>query len=190
MGYFDTDIQAYFIVSAKSLYAGVPSYVYLVLAIISLLSLISFLFFDIKKYWQAWIKILVVEYILLIYCSTVLFRVCNDGQGYTFTPFWSYWAICEGNGNLLAENIMNVVVFVPLGFLLGLSSKSVTLRQAFLTGLCISLSIELLQFFFNRGFAEFDDIFHNTLGCSIGFLIVAVIKGLLLPNHNDNHNLI
>ena len=29
--------------------------------------------------------------------------------------------------------------------------------------------IEVLQFVFKRGFAEFDDVFHNVVGCVIGF---------------------
>ena len=33
-----------------------------------------------------------------------------------------------------------------------------------------SLLIEVLQFVLKRGFAEFDDVFHNLLGCAIGFL--------------------
>ena len=38
-----------------------------------------------------------------------------------------------------------------------------------------SLLIEVLQFVSRRGFAEFDDVFHNVLGCAIGFgLYVAV----------------
>ncbi len=32
-----------------------------------------------------------------------------------------------------------------------------------------SLLIEVLQFVFKRGFSEFDDVFHNVLGCAIGF---------------------
>ena len=51
--------------------------------------------------------------------------------------------------------------------------------------------IEVLQFVFKRGFAEFDDVFHNVVGCAIGFGvyvgIVYLIKRIstkpcLLPN--------
>ncbi len=52
-------------------------------------------------------------------------------------------------------------------------------------GMCISASIEVLQFFFHRGFAETDDVMHNTLGCAIGFLIVAIIKGIWLLYKRD-----
>ena len=106
------------------------------------------------------------------------FRVASDViSGHDFHPFWSYVAIQEGNKVLLPENIMNVVGFMPLGFLLGISlrGKKEDLRWksgwliAFLVGFCISVSIEALQYFTYRGFSEFDDVFHNTLGCVIGY---------------------
>ena len=39
------------------------------------------------------------------------------------------------------------------------------------TGLVISVSIEAMQYFFDKGFSELDDVMHNTLGCLWGFLI-------------------
>ena len=40
------------------------------------------------------------------------------------------------------------------------------------SGLIISVSIEEMQYFFHRGFAETDDVMHNTLGCLIGWFMV------------------
>ena len=79
---------------------------------------------------------------------------------------------------------MNVVVFVPVGFLLGvriqdssftIRKASFTIRKALLVALMgcgISVTIEALQFFFMRGFSEVDDVMHNTLGCLIGWFMV------------------
>lgn len=52
------------------------------------------------------------------------------------------------------------------------------LRFAFSVGLCLALSclIEGLQFFYGRGLCEFDDLFHNTLGGLIGYLISLVLS--------------
>lgn len=91
-------------------------------------------------------------------------------------PFWSYVAYFKGeDDSLLNENIMNVVVFVPVGLLAGLASRSINLLRALLIGLCISLSIEVLQFTFEKGFAELDDVMHNSLGCLIGYGISRII---------------
>ncbi len=110
-----------------------------------------------------------VEYVVLLLCSTVLFRTTSDVYKYDWRPFWSYKAIEDGRVELLPENIMNVVVFMPIGLLLGLVFGNIKWWQVLLVGSIISLSIEVMQFWLKRGFAETDDIMHNTLGCLIGY---------------------
>jgi len=124
--------------------------------------------------------LLAIEYVVLIYCATVFFREYSESVGYDFTPFWSYKAIINGNDDLLADNIMNLVVFVPVGLLLNCVSRRMKWWMVLLIGFVISVSIETLQYFFHKGFSEFDDVFHNTLGCAIGIMMVAIIKGLWL----------
>ena len=116
--------------------------------------------------------LLLVEYIFLLFCSTVFFRTTSELRKYDFHPFWSYKAIQDGREDLLAENIMNVVVFIPVGLLLGIAFKQMTWWKALLIGCSISVTIEALQFFLMRGFSEVDDVMHNTLGCIIGWCMV------------------
>lgn len=122
--------------------------------------------------------LLAIEYMIFIYCATVIFRVYSENVGHEFTPFWSYKAIGNGRIDLLAENIMNVVVFVPVGLLLSCVSHRLKWWMVLLIGIGISVSIEALQYFCHKGFSEFDDVFHNTLGCSIGIMIVVVINSI------------
>ena len=122
-------------------------------------------------------KLLAIEYILFIFCTTVFFRPSVDVFIYNFIPFWSYEAIDKGRNNLLAENILNVVVFVPIG-LFSCVSRRLKWWMVLLIGFGISLLIELLQFVMKRGFSEADDVIHNTLGCAIGIMIVEIIKGV------------
>jgi len=121
-----------------------------------------------------------IEYVLLIYCATVIFREYSENVGHNFTPFWSYEEIGNGRNDLLAENIMNVVVFVPIGLLLSCVSQRLKWWMVLLIGFGVSLSIEVLQYYFHKGFSEVDDVIHNTLGCAIGILIIAIIKGIWL----------
>ena len=116
--------------------------------------------------------LLLIEYVFLIFCSTVIFRTAGATRRYDFQPFWSYKAIQDGREDLLAENIMNVVVFIPVGLLLGIAFKQMTWLKVLLIGCGISVTIESLQFFFMRGFSELDDVIHNTVGCLIGWLMV------------------
>lgn len=45
-----------------------------------------------------------------------------------------------------------------------------------MTGLVISVLIEAMQYFFHKGFAETDDVMHNTLGCMIGYGMYALTR--------------
>ena len=111
--------------------------------------------------------LLLIEYIFLLFCSTVIFRTTGETRKYDFHPFWSY-----SRPDLLVENIMNVVVFIPVGLLLGAAFKQMTWWKALLIGCSISISIEALQFWFMKGFSEVDDVMHNTVGCLIGWFMV------------------
>ena len=110
----------------------------------------------------------------------MFFRTAADGNGHEFRPFWSYEAIQDGRSELIAENLMNVVVFVPLGMMLGsLLRVKGSWLIALMVGMGISLSIEAMQFFFHRGFAETDDVMHNTLGCIVGYGIISLSRKMI-----------
>jgi len=40
----------------------------------------------------------------------------------------------------------------------------------------VSMCIEAMQYFYNRGFAETDDVMHNTIGCIAGYMLVNVSR--------------
>lgn len=68
-------------------------------------------------------------------------------------------------------NILNIIMFTPLGFLLPLIWKQCrNLGTTVLLGFEFSLMIELLQLF-NRRATDIDDLLMNTLGALGGFLI-------------------
>lgn len=161
-----------------TLYKEVPASVYKVLLALLCIGVVVIICIrGLRKGWRNTCLLLLAEYVFLLFGSTVLFRnTSNAILGHDFHPFWSYRSYFSGdNSNLLVENIMNVLVFVPLGFLFGiqLSQKfpkgwSVALGLGFL----ISVSIETLQYFLNRGFSEVDDVIHNTIGCILGYILV------------------
>ena len=73
---------------------------------------------------------------------------------------------------------MNVIVFIPVGMILGsLLKVKGSWLVALLIGCSISITVEALQFWFMKGFSELDDVMHNTLGCLVGWFMV---KGLRL----------
>lgn len=105
------------------------------------------------------------------------------GREFNFNMFWSYQVIREGNKAILTPIIMNVVAFIPFGFLLGCSLRRIKWWQMVLSCVCLSAFTEITQFVFRRGFSEIDDVFHNVLGGVIGFgmyrLFSALVKRMI-----------
>ena len=74
---------------------------------------------------------------------------------------------------------MNVIVFIPVGMILGsLLRVKGSWLVALLIGCSISITIEALQFCCMKGFSEVDDVMHNTVGCLIGYCITKTIMVL------------
>lgn len=119
-----------------------------------------------------------VEYVFLLYCSTVIFRTCSETHAYNLTPFWSY-----NRSDLLLENIMNVIAFVPVGYLFGSTFRRIKWWLVMLIGLCMSISIEFLQYLLQKGFSELDDVIHNSLGCLIGAFMFYSLSSKFIKNN-------
>ena len=175
-----------------NLYHDIPQEVYEGLLSIFCIGLVVFIAWKgFKTGLRYSATLLLIEYIFLLFCSTVIFRATGETRQYDFHPFWSY-----DRPDLLIENIMNVIVFIPVGMILGSllrvkdswskygswfkvngsstseATKSMTWLIVLLIGCSISVTIEALQFCFMRGFSEVDDVMHNTLGCIAGYILV------------------
>lgn len=109
-----------------------------------------------------------MEYIFWVFSTAVIFRNVQVARTFNLIPFWSYRAVRDGDILLLVQDIMNVIAFVPIGILLCCSICQMKLWQVLLFGLVFSVGIEVSQFILFRGFAEFDDVFHNAMGCLLG----------------------
>lgn len=128
----------------------------------------------------AWL--LFFEYVFLVLGMTVFFRHTGT-KAMVYPPFWSYASVWrDGDTTVLHEIILNVVLFVPLGFLWGIQSlrwpKKWQWLSAMILGVCLSGVIESLQYVFKKGCVEVDDVIHNTMGCLIGFVLCWVCAKL------------
>lgn len=180
-----------------NLYQDIPQEIYEGLLSVFCLGLVIFIAWKGFKTGLRYSAILLlVEYVFLFFCSTVIFRATGEISKYDFHPFWSYKAIQDGRENLLAENIMNVIVFIPVGMILGSllrvkgsstseATKSMTWLMVAIIGCGISVTIESLQFFLMRGFSELDDVMHNTLGCLIGFGFMIILRIIFKTRYNN-----
>ena len=129
--------------------------------------------------WSA--GLLLVEYMVLLLALAVLTRKVHPTRPFDLTLFWSYRAVYQsGKDALLTQNIENVGAFVPIGLLLGCAFGRMKWWKALAIGGGFSILIEVLQFVFRRGFAEFDDLFHNVLGCAIGFGVYVLVAWFVM----------
>lgn len=99
---------------------------------------------------------------------------------------WSYRAaLFKGNLGLAAEILENILLFIPLGFMLPVFfSFFERARHTVLAGLLLSATVELIQGFTAMGLFEFDDIFNNTMGTLVGFFLWAMIKKIATIYHS------
>ena len=147
-------------------------------------------FFLLRQGWKKGVTqsagLLLLEYLLLLLLLSVFIRSAQAERTYMLTPFWSYPAIREGQPGILMQVIMNVAAFVPVGFLFGCFYGRSKWWMVLLIGGGFSLLIEILQFAFKRGMSEFDDVFHNVLGCLIGYGLYVVgtwlVRSILNPH--------
>lgn len=151
---------------------SVPPSLYAISAFIALIaSVVFFKKIEKTKALKFFVYLSTVEYIVILYSSTIFFREIHRFRKYNLRPFWSYDNFCYHANEIL----MNVVVFIPLGAFLGVIYKTNTSIKVALSGMLISFVIELLQITFKKGFAEFDDVMHNTLGCMLGYIMYLLI---------------
>jgi len=127
----------------------------------------------------------VLRIIFCMYCFIAIAKVASIG---TIWDLLAYGGL-QGEVNIVpfsSEGAMtyalNVIMFMPLGFLLPFIWKQYRkLGKTVLTGAITSLAIELFQLFNNRS-TDIDDLLMNTLGTVLGFYIFhffdkRIIKG-------------
>ena len=125
---------------------------------------------------KKWTVGVLIGYVLIILGETVLFRTPFDGQHFQPQLFWSYevWDVQK------RQIIANILLFIPMGFLVGTLWK----WRGVMVGSGVSVAIELLQMISRRGLFEFDDILHNTLGTFIGVSICMLAETLVIKKRN------
>lgn len=124
---------------------------------------------------------LILGWFLVVLGLTTLSRGANFAADFNFNLFsgyvnaWNKWSLSE-----LQMILFNMLMFLPLGFLLPLlSKKTERFRVVLFLSLAFTLGIELLQLATSTGIFELDDLFHNVLGSIIGYQLIMGILGTL-----------
>lgn len=144
---------------------------------VAALSLIFFGYLYLKKkirrneataYW------LLISYAALVLISTVFSREKMTERVISYVPFISYWEwIRYGNMDLFWEDLYNIIMFIPFGFLL---HGKCGIKKSWLASILFSIVIETLQLIFCKGTCELDDIINNGIGFFVGYGIAFLLK--------------
>lgn len=117
--------------------------------------------------------IAMLPYLFCVAWITLLRRTPTV-QRKNLTPFFEYTNVFYGERTLffIGQIMGNLVMLLPLGMMLTFGWKP--FRNPFLTvgaGFCCTTAIELTQWYTARGLLEWDDLFNNTVGAFIGYLL-------------------
>lgn len=115
--------------------------------------------------------ILIGLYIGFIVYMSLMNRT-TSGYGLQLELFWSYRQIFDKT-KLAQEILNNIWLFVPLGVML---YRLVPNKLIIVILILLSISIEFIQYWMKLGLCEWDDVFSNSLGGFIGYLIAAFIE--------------
>lgn len=126
---------------------------------------------------QFMVFFLTICWFFLVIGITMLNRGANFEGWFNFRLFsgyisaWNNWSLSE-----IQLIIFNMLMFVPLGFLLPLLlNEFKKIKTLFITSFLVTILIETLQLVTKRGVFELDDIFHNTMGSLLGYFIITSI---------------
>lgn len=139
------------------------------------LGLIELVLALVKKdnYKKRIVSALFYPYLLIVLSLTLLDRVPSSDYRYLLKLFWSYDSYNREYWVMGREVVCNIIMLFPFGFLFPLlmreSGKEKLTRYTILFSFLFTLLIEVTQLITKRGFFEFDDIYHNTMGAVAGY---------------------
>lgn len=120
-------------------------------------------------------------YLIVVLGATMLNRTGIDNRRAEFRLFASYRLAWNSFSEREWRNIiLNILMFVPFGFLLPMVfTKLSAFWKTYLAGFIFTLFIEITQLITGRGVFEADDIWNNLLGAMIGYGIYRMICWLV-----------
>ena len=136
------------------------------------------------------VGLLFASYIISVLIITLLVRTYDIEVRTLLNPLTKYvylgksfandgWKCFSKNEGIVTEILLNILLFVPLGFLVPvLQEPFQRWWKMLLLGFGFSLFIECAQLVLHMGCFDTADLIHNTIGAGVGYVIrVKRIKG-------------
>lgn len=129
---------------------------------------------------QSHTLLVVLSLILILFFTFIVretFEVRHVGsRGIMLIPFRELHSLFTSPNHSFYfwQIFLNILLFIPFGFMLSCYLYKYHRPQhlflsILLSGLFVSVSVELLQYLTSRGFTEIDDVINNTAGTMIGW---------------------
>ena len=136
---------------------------------------------EIKKTKLLWWGIF-ISYTVVVLGATLMERGDFWQMDYIMPLFYSYKdAWISGLAVDWRNIILNICMFMPLGFLLPLGTKFFkSFIKTSIAGLLFTLIIESAQLYFHLGMFELDDLMNNTVGTMIGYGFYVIYSYVVL----------
>ena len=161
--------------------------------VFGLLFFAVFCFLRMKGYTRkcnTFMKAMMCDIVLSMNCSfifvmTLFGRKMGEQYQFEWKPFRSYHtAFVEGEIEILLQILVNIAMYIPIGFLLPCCFKVFEkCRYAILMVVMTSFCIELIQGVFRLGLFESDDIINNMCGVAVGIGMYKLCRIVKLHVH-------
>lgn len=129
---------------------------------------------------------------LFLYTALILFRTlfCRAVYVYPLSNVIGNWKLYDINGQLYTENIENLLLFIPFGYLCLLNIRKDVpvhyVRKALKYTALFSCGIEVFQILLRVGTFQISDLFFNILGGALGGVIYWIVRGVgIIPKDSD-----
>jgi glycopeptide antibiotics resistance protein len=126
-----------------------------------------------KWKYELWCKVALFVYIVFVFFITLLSRGASDEN--KINIYWLWSDKCPKESIIYTDYPLNVLLFVPIGFLVCSITTRFRLIKALLVGLFVSETIECSQLIWNRGTFDVNDLLNNTLGALVGGIIACLL---------------
>jgi glycopeptide antibiotics resistance protein len=121
--------------------------------------------------------------------SGVVLKLGGYGDyGYNLVPFRTIFEYLSGYpwGMIVIANLLgNIILFMPLGFLLPLVYRPVSWKGVLGISVAFSLCIEILQLVLRAGASDVDDIILNALGGVLGYVAFMLFATWMRSSQRD-----
>lgn len=120
----------------------------------------------------------VLVFYLFVVISVTLFRQSGFWNGHVISFFYSYKdAWITASETAWRNIILNILMFVPLGFLLPIGKERFRVFwKTSLVGFLLTVVIESLQIILSLGLFEVADVLNNALGTMIGYGFYKIVE--------------